>query len=335
MFSAVLPLVFLIFIMPGCDGPTSSGQTAKAPAAPTPVPASAEPRLVVLSPALAITLRDLHIDRWIVGRHAYDMILDKSVPICGDQANIDYEALLKAKPTHILIEWGRRDLPARLTDLAKRNGWRLSNYEMLTLDQIRDSTRRLYQEFVIGEALSPAMKAAAQATPGEAPPPPWPNSEIARAMDRAWSKHAGPDGVSLARAGRVLVLDTVNPAHALGPGSFHYQIITAVGGMPVPEKGAAYIEMDAEDVLHLAPDAIIFIESRNPEAPPRDKPWTWDEIAAKLGPLARLEIPAIKNRRAAVIDDPLALMPSTSMIKLAEDIAKLLAEWSEPAKPGQ
>lgn len=292
----------------------------------------------MLSPALAITLRDLHVDGWIVGRHAYDMILDKSIPICGDQANIDYEALLKARPTHILIEWGRRELPARLTELAKRNGWRISNYEMLTLDQIRESTRLLYQDFVIGEALSPAMKdraPGAGATPSATTTPAWENSDIARAMDRAWSKHTGPDGVSLARAGRVLVLDTVNPAHALGPGSFHYQIITAVGGMAVPEKGAAYIEMDAEDVLHLAPDAIIFIESRSPNAPPREKPWTWGEITAKLGPLARLDIPAIRNRRAAVIDDPLALMPSTSMIKLADEIAELLEAWSKPAKDGQ
>ena len=58
------------------------------------------------------------------------------------------------------------------------------------------------------------------------------------------------------------------------------------------------------------------------------------QIAAKLGPLARLDIPAIRNRRAAVIDDPLALLPGTSMIKLADEIAELLAAWSKPAKPG-
>lgn len=290
----------------------------------TPAPARAgeSPRYVILSPALAIMARELRPDLPIVGRHAWDMVLDKSIPVCGDQAGIDYEALITARPTHILLEWGRRELPARLTDLARRHGWTVTNYTLLTLDEIRESARRLYAELVV------------RAAPAGGPaPPPWEESALARGMARAWSPRPGPAGEAIRAAGRVLILETVNPAHALGPGSFHHQILRAIGARPVPEEGAPYIEMDAEDVLHLGPDAIILIEPRNPEAPPRPGPFTAEEIREKLGPLARLDIPAVKTGRVAVIDDPLALTPSTAMIGLADDLAALLEAWGASTPP--
>lgn len=305
----LLFLIPLLLTLLGCE---------RKPAAAAP----AGPRLVILSPALAIILRDLHADPPIVGRHAWDMVLDKSIPVCGDQAGIDYEALLTARPTHILIEWGQRGLPQRLTSLAVEHKWNISNYTLLTLDEIRETTRRLYDEFIFRKPHTDAVIA-----------PPWERSPLAIEMARAWSPREGRAGAAIAAAGRVLILETVNPAHALGPGSFHHQIIRAIGGHPIPDAGSPYIEMDAEDVLHLAPEAIILIEPRNPEAPVRDDPFTWEELSTKLGPLARLEIPAVKNRRIAVIDDPLALTPSTAMIRLADDFARLLESWGAAPKP--
>lgn len=313
----VIRLLFLVPVLLallGCD--------RAPPASPSPP----GPRLVILSPALAIIMRDLRTDRRIVGRHAWDMILDKSIPVCGDQAGIDYEALLTARPTHILIEWGQRELPQRLTTLAGQNGWRISNHALLTLADIRETTHRLYDDFVLARALD---------APPAQPPPPWEESRLALEMARAWSPRAGDAGRAIAASGRILLLETVNPAHALGPGSFHHQLINAIGGRPIPDSGSPYIEMDAEDVLHLAPDAIILIEPRNPESPIRDDPYTWEELSSKLGPLARLDIPAVKNRRIAISDDPLALTPSTAMIRLADDFAHLLEGWGAAPNPGQ
>ncbi|MCC6677893.1 MAG: ABC transporter substrate-binding protein [Phycisphaerales bacterium] len=310
MLRLVLIIPLLLTLL-GCD---------RTPAAPAP----SGPRLVVLSPALAIILRDLHADAPIVGRHAWDMVLDKSIPACGDQAGIDYEALLTARPTHILLEWGQRELPQRLTSLAAKHHWQVSNYTLLSLDEIRETTHRLYDEFIYHKPLMAAVTA-----------PPWERSPLALEMARAWSPREGDAGNAIAAAGRILILETVNPAHALGPGSFHHQIIRAIGGHPIPDAGSPYIEMDAEDVLHLAPDAIILIEPRNPDSPIRDDPLTWEELSTKLGPLARLDIPAVKNRRIAVIDDPLALTPSTAMIRLADDFARLLESWGAAPKPGQ
>lgn len=301
-------LLPLLLILAACE--------RKAPAPPAP----AGPRLVILSPALAIIVRDLHLDAPIVGRHAWDMVLDPKIPVCGDQAGIDYEALLTAHPTHILIEWGQRELPQRLTRLAEQNHWRISNHALLTLDDIRETTRSLYEQFTLHPEF-PRTPTTASA------PTAWERSPLALAMARAWSPRAGDAGRRIAASGKILLLETVNPAHALGPGSFHFQILSAIGGHPVPEQGAPYIEMDAEDVLHLAPDGIILFEPRNPQAPINDDVPTWEELARKLGPLARLDIPAIRDRRIAVIDDPLALTPSTAMIGLADRLATLLESW--------
>lgn len=310
----ILPLLLAQLVFISCERKVPAPPGAVAAAKPS-------PRLVILSPALAIIARDLHVKAPIVGRHAWDMVLDKSIPVCGDQAGIDYEALLKARPTHILIEWGQRELPQRLSALAAEHGWQISNYAMLTLADIRDTTRRLYDLLILDPQFAPPPTSAALPTR-------WERSAIALDMDRAWSTR--PSAAAIAAAGRVLILETVNPAHALGPGSFHHQILRAIGGRPVPETGSPYIEMDAEDILSLAPDAIILIEPRGVDAPIRDDLDTWEGVSTRLGPLARLDIPAVKNRRVAVIDDPLALTPSTAMIRLADELARRLEAWGKP-----
>jgi hypothetical protein len=50
---------------------------------------------------------------------------------------------------------------------------------------------------------------------------------------------------------------------------------------------------------------------------------------AALGGIARLDIPAVKRARVAVITDPLSLTPSTAMIGVAGEMARILKGWSE------
>ena len=64
-------------------------------------------------------------------------------------------------------------------------------------------------------------------------------------------------------AGRVLLLWPTNPPAAVGPGSFHHEVLVRAGGRPAIESGSAYIELDAEGVLALAPDAIMVISPRD------------------------------------------------------------------------
>ena len=97
-------------------------------------------RVVVLSPALGSIVRDLGLGALVVGRHSWDDGFS-GVPSVGDQTAIDYERLRRLEPTHVLLQWGERALPARLVELADEGGWAISNIEILTLDEIAVATR--------------------------------------------------------------------------------------------------------------------------------------------------------------------------------------------------
>ncbi len=280
--------------------------------------ASAQPRYVVLSPALAIMLRDLGQEDRIVARHAYDMVLDESLPVAGELGRIDYETLLAARPTHVLIEWGAmsQPLPDRLVSLARERGFEIQRYSMLTLPDIIAAVDRLES------TLPPSDRAPEQGY--------WHDR-----MARAWA--APPtDPNSPPRfesAGRVLLLASTSPTiAAFGPGSWHHQILHALGGIPAITQGAAWIELSPEDVVRLAPDAIIVIQPRQPDLAP-DGLLVPGDPAAQLGTLGRLDIPAIRRNRVALIDDPLAHTPSTAMVGLTEQVERIMRAWSPPPSP--
>lgn len=300
-------LVFAATIVAGI------GCERSAPAGAGVVPPPATPhRIVVLSPALAVTLKDLGLAGEVAGRHAHDMVLDKSVPVCGDQTGIDYEALLGARPTHVLIEWGTRELPRRLGELAREHGWVVRSYgALLTLDQVRASVDDLGREFLAPEKQGAREKLLAR-------------------LDASWARRE-----ELSKAGRVLLLMGTSPVcAALGPGSFHQQVLERIGGVPAIREGSPYMELDAEDVARLAPEGIVLVMPRAVGAAPRTGPLSADDAAARLGALATLKIPAVTNGRVWLIDDPLCLLPGTSLAGFADDLERGLARWSSGEKPG-
>lgn len=303
-FPWILALLTTSFF--GCHRSTSSqsNQTATNP--------ETTPRVVVLSPALAVIMRDLGGADLVVGRHAYDLALDPSVPICGDQNGIDYEALLRAKPTDILIEWGDRPLPARLVALADDHGWSIDNMTLHKLDDIENACRFIHDSFIAARH--------AHDTGVDFEPPAWDETNWHARMHAAWSPR------DLSGAGRILLLMSTNPPGALGPGSFHHQILLRIGATPAIADGSPYMSLDAEDVLRLAPDGIILVIPES-EPSPADAP-------INLGPLATLDIPAIRTGRVALIGHPLALTPSTAMVDFADELAGILEQWaSAPPDP--
>jgi ABC-type Fe3+-hydroxamate transport system substrate-binding protein len=268
---------------------------------PAPPGAASELRIVTLSPALAIIVRDLGLAWRVVGRDGYDMVLPKSVPVCGNLGQIDYEQLARVKPTHILMQLGALDPPRRLGALAAEHGWTVRDFPLLTLKDIRAATREL------GVMLRAEPNAA---------------SLLAR-MDEAWSRHDGLD-----KAGRILMLESVSPPAALGPGSWHHELLEAIGGTPAFREGKPFVQMDAEDVLRLAPDGIIVFLPRTFGTPGPDTV-RGPEAMKALGRLAELDIPAVKRAHVAVITDPLCLTPSTAMIDVAGEMAGILNGWAE------
>lgn len=274
---------------------------------------SGGPRIVALSPAVAVILQRLGHERLIVGRHAYDLSLPKGIPIAGDQAGIDYESLISLQPTHVLTQWGSRELPERLRTLASEKGWTLYDAPLLALDDIPAATAH------IDRLISLATSGNDSSSAGR---------ELIAKMTTAWAVRG-----DFKKAGRVLLLASIDPPAALGPGSFHHQILTRIGGTPAIMSGAAYIELDREDIRAINPDVIVLIRpASSPGAATRisgSSQADTTEALAVIAPIADLPIRAAQNRRVHLITDPLALTPSPSMIEFADELARILAEWSK------
>lgn len=272
----------------------------------SPQPANTGPRIVALSPALAMLIADLGHADVLVGRHGFDRFTSPSVPVCGDQAGLDYEALVRARPTLVLTQWGARELPPRLIELSRTMGFDVVDFRMLTLDDIPAALNGIDQRLNLG-LTSPSPRAR----------------ELLNTMNRAWSRRPG-----LSNAGRVLLLASANPPAALGPGSFHAQVLERLGATPAIKEGSPFIELHAEDILRLAPDAIVLIAPRPHAAPPAAL-----EPRAALGTIADLATPAARLGRFAVIDDPDVHTPGTPMIHFADELGALLEAWSKPGTP--
>ncbi len=289
-------LLLLFLLLPACH---------RTPAPPSPS-AAASVRLIPHSPAAAVIIRDLGHADLCVARHAYDLVLPRSLPIIGSQEGFDYEALIAAQPTHIITQWGSRTLPSTLTTLAATNHWHLFDTTLLTLDDIRRDTRAI--DALLCSAIGlPAPSQEAQ--------------QLLSDMDRAWS----PRGAFT--TGRVLLLASTAPPAAFGPGSCHQQILEAIGATPAITRGNAYIELSAESLLALAPDTIILISPRSGGAEPVTPETHSQRTRDAFAMISSLAIPAARQDRLALLDDPLSQLPSTSMIRLADDLAAVLSSF--------
>jgi len=313
----------------GGGGGTAANQTGR--------PAD-QARIVALSPAVAVMLRDLGLADRVVGKHDYDQVLPEHLPSVGHQEAIDYEALLRARPTDIIIEWGSRPLPPRLVELADEHGWSVRKVRLLTLDDIAKTVDDLAIGFGVVDLAGgtegyrpPGMGTPEDLEfmpkfedPAERMEVELPSAHLAR----AWSRRGdGFDGV-----GRVLLIASTDPIGVVGPGSFHHQILQRIGGVPAVKEGSPWMEMDAEDVLRLAPDAIVLIAPSENGAEDETQDGLGPDpepavVRERLGVIADLDIPAVRNGRLALIDDPLALIPSTSMAHFADRLAAILERW--------
>jgi ABC-type Fe3+-hydroxamate transport system substrate-binding protein len=260
------------------------------------------PRLAVLSPALGVILDDLGRAELAVGRHGFDVALDPALPVVGNEHGIDYEALLGADPTHVLMERGARGRPRRLVELAASRGWTIRARPMLSLNDVRGAILWL-------DGLTT-----------DDPPSPRADELVAR-FDRAM--RAPPEvGAAL---GRTLTLAWTDPVGVMGPGSFHYELVERLGGVGLPREGAAYISMTVEDVVRLAPDSLVVL------APGR-RPDAWREL---LGPLEGRGLRAEASGRVFVVTDEGALLPSTRLVGVAEELVSRVEAWRATSERGR
>lgn len=326
--SLSLFMLLLGLLMVSCGkSPSASPQAKGSGAGPNQGEAR---RIVVLSPAIAVMLQDLGFEDSVVAKHTWDLALSELIPSMGDQFELNYEALLMISPTHIYTQYESAGVPDRLRRLADKHGWHLEDYRLNTLDDIARTMDDLYLD--LGGTVQTDRELRVNGVPVGGTMPEFNDTLPSDRLSTAW----GDRGPTVRGAGRVLLLAQGETPSALGPGSFHHQILVSLGGTPALETGQPWMDLDAEDILRVAPDVIVLFAPRdmNDEAERWPTPTTtdeqaWQDLAARLGAFADLPIPAIENRRVLLIDDPLGLLPSPALAKIADQIAEQLGTWSE------
>ena len=92
------------------------------------------------------------------------------------------------------------------------------------------------------------------------------------------------------------------------------------------------MELSREDLVRMQPRAIILVRPRSARGVTDADGPTDATSKDAWQPLRELGLTAISENRFAVIDDPEALLPSTSMIRVADTMRKMILSWKSEAK---
>jgi len=268
-------------------------------------------RIVALSPAIAESARRLGIGKLLVGRHGFDAWSDAALIVCGDQSGLDAEALLRAKPTHVYLEWGSRSLPGPVATIAAEQGWKVDIVTLLTLAQIRALIVSMLVEFR--------------------------EHGVDQGVLVRWDEAVGPRTAATAaergKLGRVLVLyGDRQPVAAAGPGACQHELLGNLGFTHALGEGAAYQILDRERLLELTASregeggapVVVVLKPR----PARALLSGSEEIASRRAAIdpetVRRALGLRDETRIVVIDEAMAMVPGLNLIDLSADLEQRL-----------
>lgn len=319
-----ITLILIALLVLGCERGGSSSATLQPDDPET--PEQVIPRIIVLAPALGVICQDLGFEDQIVGKHAWDQSLGSSIASVGTHDDPDLEKIIGLEPTHILVQRLETPTPGVLEKMADERGWAVWDFPLLDLDDIAEAIDEIHLRFAGGPSPEFNLERPGSIDPSETLGIELPSARLAD----AW-RDRGPNARA---AGHVLLLAQTDPPGAMGPGSYHHQLLKRLGATPALQSGGAWQELDHEDIVRLAPDAIVVFAPRPRDAAgigARAAPGPREALAA-LGGIGSLDIPAIRDGRVWLIDDPLGLMPASSLATIADQLGEAFEAWaSQPA----
>lgn len=275
---------------------------------PAPSTAAAQPRIVSFSPAISRTLVDLGLKGQVVGRTPFCDAIDSSVPVVGDLSNVDYERLVRLEPTHVLVQPPVAGVNPGLVDLAKERGWVLGAWRLNGIDDVETMVRELPETLSLQDATLRDQLAGRAAMIV---------NEIALAV---------APGREPVWRGRVLMLTQVDPPLAFGTGTYLHDILVGLGGINAV-NAAGWVQLSLEDAVRLQPEAIVLVKSGAPAMA------SGSEALAQLGPLGQADVPATRARRVAILVDRDALLPSSAVVHVAEELRSTLRDFAKASQP--
>jgi ABC-type Fe3+-hydroxamate transport system substrate-binding protein len=301
--ATVLAAVVLMLALTACDRKGDAPATRPATAATM--------RVVSLAPAITQMMADLGKSALLVGVSENDDAAPAGLPVVGNYVDINTEALLATKPTHVIMMAGKSGAPARLKEMAASGRFKLVAYpypatvaDVLTI--LADVPRG--EQPSLGDVLACETQATAAAS----------NMTRQLLAIRDLTKHQPIKP-------RVLIVIGVNPVMASGKNTVLNELLLTCSGENVASgERVSAPTFDREKLRALAPDVIVIVM---PGAPPL-KPIDED---SRLAELRGLDIPAVRNGRIVLISDQLALLPASNLGRIGGLMGK--AVW--PALSGE
>ncbi|HEY4330102.1 MAG TPA: ABC transporter substrate-binding protein, partial [Phycisphaerae bacterium] len=136
-------------LLPACEGSSSGPSTS--PATTTASPALRDigpgPRIVSTVPAATLNLMLIGGDDRLVGISRFDKIFlpesEQDIPVAGDYEQVNYEQLVKLKPTVLIIQQAPSRISDRLKEFVRDHQIELLNMQFENVEDIWASAAAL------------------------------------------------------------------------------------------------------------------------------------------------------------------------------------------------
>lgn len=338
-----LVAVFMVacgLLLTSCDNPSDYASST---------PPESGLRIISLSPALTQILVDLGQSEYIVGVGQNDAAAPAAAKVVGNYQNINAEQIVALNPTLVVTMSGRDGPPARLKELAATR-FILVNYPYPKSPTDVGNIIFRESELHMGVPMvpaAPAIKPSPSNPPGATPATPNAASQTATPVV---NQDTGPSSLGalldllpqamalkytmLMRLGEisrltssktdkqatpsVLMVIGTGPVMASGPGTVLDQLLILAGGSnAAAQTKTSAPTFDREKLLNLKPDMVLYFDPNGqPLAPINDEP--------RLASFRGLDIPAVKDNRIVIISNPQAMLPSSTLDKIAGLMAKAI-----------
>ena len=266
-------------------------------------------RLVSLAPALTQVICELGGESMLVGVGEYDFAAPYDVRVVGHFKDINTEVLLKVRPTHLLAMYSQRAAPSALASYARSQSFRLVIYDYprsvadVSAIIFRQTADRVLTDGADVPSVAEVMKVEETGRRVHARLHRRLNAIAALTRDRP-------------SASVLMVFDTA-PITAIGRASVLDDLLVRYVGArnAAAEASVSAPTFDREKLLGLKPDVILLLR-------PKDPPFASFETDPRVDVFRDLPIPAVENRRIALIRDPLVLLPGAALPSIAAAMAK-------------
>ena len=268
-------------------------------------------RVVSLAPALTQMIVDLKAEKLLVAVGENDMAAPQGLPTVGPYPNYDKEAIVTVQPTHVLMMQPQAGVPNHLEQLAKSLGFRLVSYKYPS--RLTEVGKILYD---YNDALSPSFPSQSQSMAYVL------NRHERGSFLREVLLFGGLTKLNKRVADKtrqrvLMVIDTNPVITAIGPDTVHGDLLRFMlnSDNAASASKRSTLEMDREMLLTANPDVILLL---SPNAPALRSVGEDPRLTVLEG----MDIPAVTNERIVLIDNPLVLLPSTSLVHVGVAMAK-------------